>query len=169
MATERIQALIADDYTADLGERDLDDLRAMRDECHALETSISYYRRLAQGRIEILDAWTQRDGDDASVESLVADLPRILAGEAGRSPNANTRFAEAAPDIVELDFGGRERVVSDETLANLTVLSPDELAQSLADLRAFERELSELRRGLHSSIDEIEHEIATRQAADAVG
>lgn len=167
--TNRIDELLAPDYTAGLDGRSLDELKAMGSECHAVETAVSYYRRLAQGRIEILDAWAARAGDDTSVEALVADLPRILGAEPGRAPATTSRYADAAPEIEAVDFGGREQLVADDTLANLVTLSPDELGSSLQELRKFERDLSTTRRKLHGVIDALEREIATRQAADAVG
>lgn len=141
----------------------------MKAECAEIETSVSYLRRLAQARIEILEAEQSRRDKGGSVEDLIADLPRILAGGDRRSAAANARIA--APDVPILDLhwpDGRETLVDDETLANLPVLGTAELADGLARLRDFERELSELRRSLHGVIDGIEHEIATR-AADAVG
>ena len=52
-------------------------------------------------------------------------------------------------------------------LAVLDSLSDDDLAVAmLIALGDFERELSEYRRDLHRVLDAIEHEIATRAAAD---
>jgi hypothetical protein len=167
--TERIAALLDEGYVTGLESLALDELRAKKAEAAAVETAVSYYRRLAQARIEILEAWSDRE-PEGGVEGLVADLPRILAGAAvARSSAAETRFTEPAPDIEPLDLGGREQLVVDDTLANLPVLSADDVAATLEALRAFERELSEMRRALHAVIDAVELEIATRQAADAAG
>lgn len=170
VATERIETLLADEYLDGLDRLSLDELRTKKADATAVETAVSYYRRLAQGRIEILEAWGEREGG-GGVEALVADLPRILAGASvGRSSAADTRFAEPAPAIEDVDLGGRERLVADDTLANLPALSRDELEATLAELRDFERELSETRRRLHGVIDALELEIARRRAgSDPVG
>ena len=80
-------------YRRALDARSLDDLRAMRSASRS-RLSVSYYRRLAQARMEILDAErpARRGG---SLEDLVADLPRILGADSGpRRPRRSTRVAD---------------------------------------------------------------------------
>jgi hypothetical protein len=142
----------------------------MKAECTEVETAVSYYRRLAQGRIEIIDAEMARRRDGGSVEDLIAKLPEILAGDSGRPNAAQVRVADPEAPIAELTLPGhREELVNDTTLADLPGFDDDQLQQHCEQLRAFERELSEIRRGLHSVLDRIEHEVATRQAAGASG
>lgn len=141
----------------------------MKQECGEVETSVSYLRRLAQARIEILEAEQRRRTSGGSVEDLIADLPRILSSGSARSAAPQSRVA--APDVPILDLrwpDGREQLVADETLANLPVLSDAELGETLERLQGFERDLSGLRRQLHGVIDGIEREIAAR-AAGSVG
>lgn len=165
-ATETLERLLAPAYTADLEARDLDALHEMKAECAEVETAVSYYRRLAQARLEILEAERERRAAGGSVEDLIADLPRILAAGGPRPAAANTRLAEPDTPIAELSWpDGRERLVGDETLANLPVLDDAALAASHDAIAAFERELSEWRRGLHRVLDGIEREIAVRRAA----
>jgi hypothetical protein len=167
--TELIEQLLDPAYTADLSQRDDDELREIKTQCTGVETALSYYRRLAQGRIEILEAWQERRRTGGSLESLVADLPRILAPPASRPGTAQVRLAEPAPDVEPLDLGGREHVVVDDTLADLPSLDDATLALRLEELRTFERDVSELRARLHAVLDGIEREIATRQAAGTIG
>jgi hypothetical protein len=142
----------------------------MKAECAAVETSLSYYRRLAQGRIEILDAEIERRARGGSVEELIAKLPDILAGDGGRSSTTHARIAEPDAPIVELEFtDNRQQLVSDSTLADLPTLDDARLGAIREDLREFEREVSDVRQRLHGVLDGIEHEIATRQAAGASG
>jgi hypothetical protein len=142
----------------------------MKTECAAVETSVSYYRRLAQGRIEILDAEVERRARGGSVEELIAQLPEILGGAGGRSSNTQARIAEPDAPVLELEWrGGREHLVSDTTLANLPALDDAGVAAIRAELVEFERELSDVRKQLHGVLDGIEHEIATRQAAGTAG
>jgi hypothetical protein len=165
-ASGRVASLLAPEFVDGLDRLSLDDLHGRKAEAAEVETAVSYYRRLAQARIEILDAWAHHP--PGGVESLVAELPRILGAETGRSSVVDSRFSEAAPAIDELDLGGRERLVADDTLANLTELDRDELEASLEELREFERDLSSMRRDLHQVIDAVDLEIASRQAADTV-
>ncbi len=89
--TERIQRLIDPAFVVALDARPLDELRAMKAECNDIENALSYGRRLAQARIEILDAEHERRARGGTVEDLVKDLPRILSGESGRSSRPTLR------------------------------------------------------------------------------
>jgi anti-sigma-K factor RsiG len=142
----------------------------MKAECAAVETSLSYYRRLAQGRIEIIDAEVERRARGGSVEELIAKLPDILAGDGGRSSTTQARIAEPEAPILDLEFtDNRQQLVSDSTLADLPALDDARLGTIRDELNEFEREVSDLRHRLHGVLDGIEHEIATRQAAGASG
>ena len=165
-ATQRIQRLVAPEFSSGLGDRDLDALRLMRTECSEVEHSVSYTRRLAQGRLDILTAEQTRRREGGSVHDLVADLPRILGEERGRASASNTRVTTADEPVVDIDWGPQGRLIDDDTLATLADLSDDDLTAVLAALGDFQREMSAYRQGLHRVIDAIEHEIATRAAAD---
>ena len=169
-STERIQELLADDYLAELDARALDDLRAMKAECTDVENALSYLRRLAQARIEILEAESDRRAKGGSVGDLVKDLPRILSAESGRSAIADTRVPPPDAAVVELQWPDqREQLVADTTLANLPLIPDAELATTISRLKDFERELSMLRKGMHGVIDTLEREIAARQVAGTAG
>jgi hypothetical protein len=168
--TERIQRLTDPAFVASLGDRGLDDLRAMKAECNEVENALSYNRRLAQARIEILEAEHDRRERGGSVEDLVKDLPRILSAESGRSSITDTRVPPPDAPALELRWpDGREELIVDTTLAHLPLLPADELESTLARLRDFERELSDLRRAMHVVIDSLEQEIAARQVAGTAG
>jgi hypothetical protein len=170
IATERIQRLIDPAFVAALDTRPVDELRAMKVECNEVENALSYGRRLAQARIEILEAEYERRARGGSVEDLVKDLPRILGADAGRSSVADTRVAPPDSPGLELHWpDGREELIADTTLAHLPLLPADELESTLERLRAFERELSDLRRAIHEVIDTVEREIAGRQVAGTTG
>ena len=62
MANDRIQTLLEPSYAERLDARSTDDLRDMKHECGVIENSVSFYRRLAQGRIEILDGDSEQFG-----------------------------------------------------------------------------------------------------------
>jgi hypothetical protein len=164
--TQRIQRIIAPEFSADLGARDLDSLREMRAECGSVEHAVSYTRRLAQGRFEILTAEQERRVAGTSVGDLVADLPRILGNDRGRATAANARHSVTDEPLVDLEWGERGRLVADDSLVTLDGLTDADLDEMRASLGEFERELSEYRRELHRVLDAIEHEIATRAAAD---
>jgi hypothetical protein len=168
--TERIQRLIDPAFVAALDARPLDELRTMKAECNDIENALSYRRRLAQARIEILEAEHERRARGGTVEDLVKDLPRILSAESGRSSITDTRVAPPDAPSIELHWpDGREQLIADTTLAHLPLIPAEELASTIERLREFERELSDLRAEMHVVIDAVEGEIATRQVAGTTG
>ena len=167
---EQLDRLLDPDFVDALDERTLDQLREMKNECADVENALSYLRRLAQARMEILEAEVSRRERGGTVEDLVADLPRILSAESGRSTIANTRMPPPDAPRTELHWpDGREQLVADTTLANLPVISREELDATLGRLREFEQELSDFRRQMHGVIDALEREIAARQVAGTAG
>ncbi len=166
----RIDRILADGYTADIDARSLDDLRVMERECLEVETEISYVRRLAQARIDIIEAESGRRKSGGSLSDLIASLPTILADESGRGGQANTRAQSllAPADGIEWNRG-LERLVDDATLANLPTLSDEELAATLVQLRELEHDSSQRRRSLHEVIDTVSHAVARRLVPDSAG
>ena len=171
MITERVRRLLEPAYAEGLDSRALDELRTMHADCAEAELALSYFRRLAQARMEILEAERARRERGGSVEELVADLPRILSAESGRSSIATTRGAPATdPPTIELHWPDqRENLVVDTTLAHLPVLSLDELTATIGALHDFERELSDLRTQMHQVIDLIDRVIVDRRVAGTAG
>jgi hypothetical protein len=139
--------------------------------CAEAELALSYYRRLAQARVEILEAERARRERGGSIEELVADLPRILGAESGRSTIANTRSApQTDPPAIELHWPDhRENLVVDSSLAHLPALDLDELVQTIEALHEFEHELSDLRAQLHHVIDALDRVIVGRRVAGTAG
>ncbi len=165
----RIAALTAPGVTDGLARRDDAALRAVKDEACAVENAVSYLRRLAQARIEILDAERGRRREGGSVADLIERLPDILAGRGERLAPGSARLVEPDGAIVELHWpDAREQLVTDDaSLASLPTLSDDDLESTVARLTGFERELSDDRKRLHDVIQAVERELATRAAAGA--
>ncbi len=143
----------------------------MHEECSQAELALSYYRRLAQARMEILEAEALRRERGGSVEELINDLPNILGAESSRSTIATTRGAPT-PDTPTLELhwpDGREQLVVDTTLAHLPAISDVELTDTITRLREFESELSDLRGQLHLVIDAIDRVLVERRVAGTAG
>jgi hypothetical protein len=148
-------------YLDGIDARSVDDVRAMHAECLELETEVSYVRRLAQARIDIVEAELDRRASGGSLEDLINDLPNILADPGPRAAPASSRLplklapdeeSEWAPDLEE----------TDTLLANLPSLSEDELRDAVEQLRTLERDVSDERRALFGVIDRIDQDLATR-------
>src|SRR3954467_313585 len=110
----RIDRVLGPEYLADLDRRSLDELRDMDQECGEIESELSYVRRLAQARIDIIQAEVDRRASGGSVGDLVESLSKILADDTPRPDPATTRFADPLTAASEINFNrGLERLISD--------------------------------------------------------
>ncbi len=158
--------MLAPEYVDGLADLPDDDLQAMHEECMELETEVSYVRRLAQARIEILVAERERRATGGSVADLIAALPRILADSGPRPEPAASRLSRHLAPAPAIQWTrGREPLIVDDTLANLPTLADEALERTLGELRELEREVSERRRELHGVIDGLESELARRRVS----
>src|SRR5262245_34974030 len=124
----RLDRILEDGYLDSLGERSVDELRGMRQECAEIETEVSYVRRLAQARIDILQAEVERRAAGGSLGDLIDALPQILADSGDRSDASATRLTNPlAPSMGNKWNRGLERLISDATLVNLPSLGDDEV------------------------------------------
>jgi hypothetical protein len=153
-------------YLADLEDLSLTDLRAKRQECAELETDLSYLRRLAQARLDLIVAESERRHlglSEPAPEALVEQLPQILsehlhAAGLGRLP---TFFAPA--EGTQLSLAARvEQVLPPDKLESLGTLSSTELNDLLTSLSDLERDVSAERRTLHDIQDRLQEELVRR-------
>ncbi|HEX4775904.1 MAG TPA: aerial mycelium formation protein [Acidimicrobiia bacterium] len=159
----RIDRILDPAYVAELGARPVEDLRTMRDECVDVETEVSYVRRLAQARLDIIAAEIERRASGGSLGSLIDALPRILSDSGERGSPATSHMPKHLAPAMDIEWTrGLEPLVTDATLANLPTLSDDELRETTERLRTLEADVSATRRSLHRVIDAIEHELAAR-------
>jgi hypothetical protein len=150
--------------------KSLDDIRSMRAECQEAEVALSYLRRLAQGRLDIVQAYLVRPaGDDAGpaeppdLAALVEGLPAILASGPGRPPGPGHMMTVMAPDTEESDLTAElDAVVSSDQIGHLGELSQEQLSSMADGLEEIERRVSTERRGLHQRIDALQAELVSR-------
>lgn len=141
----------------------LDDLRAERARLQAEEDVVSYVRRLAQGRVDVVRAELRRRVQRASgVDSgdVTGELPRVLGAQvaAGSSrPPRDTSVAADHPLVVELDA-----VCDRAGFDDMAGRSDDELAEMIAVLSAWERERSSDRQAFFGRIDALTAELVRR-------
>ena len=160
-AHDRSARVLDPAYVEGLDATSLDDLRVKHAECVELETEVSYVRRLAQARIDILEAEIERRASGGSLEDLIQRLPEILADPGPRGNPASSHLplqlapeqdSEWAPDLER--FGG--------VLTDLPALTEEQLRQASAGLRGRERDVSDQRRALFAVIDRIDASLAAQ-------
>ena len=163
----RLDRVLEPAYLSDLSARPVEEVQAMKAECVDLETEVSFVRRLAQGRMDILEAERERRDTGGSLSDLVADLSRILADDGPRPAPAQAHLPQqmAPSDTIEWTRG-LEPLVGDSTLVRLPDLTDEELADARTQLAELEREVSDARKALHEVLHTLEMELAQRiQAA----
>jgi len=162
-----LDRLFAPDYLDDLQDRSLDDLRAMRNELNRAETTVSYLRRVAQGRIDvvqsILGGSAAKNGDLAAV---VEDLASIIGSGPPRPAGPGRLPARMAPDMEAVDdedlTAEVDAVLGPGHLAELPTMDPARLRSISEQLVELEARISTQRRELHERIDTVQGEIVSR-------
>src|SRR5688572_29148985 len=163
----RLDRVLDPVYLEGLANRDVAELHEMKTECVELETEASFVRRLAQGRIDILDAEIRRRETGRSLDELISNLSQILADSGPRPAPAQAHLPQMLAPSPEIQWTrGLETLVGDATLARLPDLSDDELADVRRQLGELEAEVSNVRKSLHEVLHQLEMELAQRiQAA----
>lgn len=160
-----LDRILADDYLVGLADRPVAELRGLRTECQAIETQLSYLRRLVQGRHDIVTGEIDRrsrGGDRYDVSDLVDRLPEILADRI-HAPGPG----RLTPNMEPGDFSGTLADRLDEISDRVPIETPAEasdeaLAEVASDLSELEHEVSGLRRQLFDRIDTLQAEITRR-------
>ncbi len=158
-----LSRLLTGTYLDGIGERPLEEIRAMRAECQHAEVELSYLRRLVQGRLDIVHAYLDRpEGGAPDLAALVDNLPGILAGPGrpsgpGHLPMLHTPDTEESELTAELDA-----ILDAEAIGTLGELDPAALRDVATGLEALERRISIDRRALHERIDALQAELVER-------
>ncbi|MFQ5522552.1 MAG: hypothetical protein ACE5F5_03120 [Acidimicrobiia bacterium] len=158
----RIDIVLEADYIENLASVDLDELRRRRDTAEDVEAQISYYRRLLQGRMDLLDFELRRRRGEEE-RSLIEALPEILASGMILGSEPNLKHLETLPPLPS-KTGRRliDKIMDDGVLTQLPELSEAEIVEALDRLSQIEHELSNQRRQLHNVIDVLQDEIVAR-------
>lgn len=135
----------------DLSGLSLPELRKYRQWLTTEEDRVSYWRRLAHARIDVLEAESHTEGT-LSIDDLVRVLGDTGSGQTRRAL-IRVKAADPLPDLPEL---------SEMWVTEVDPHDPDQVADAIERVRAAERQLTEYRRALHERIDEATGELITR-------
>ena len=153
-------------YVSGLAEKSTEDLRAMRAECSDLENGVSYVRRLAQGRLDLMVAELGRrdSGSGGDAAGLVAQLADLLSEGGARAAGSGRLTGDLEPpeEVVGPLTERLDGAVGPGAISGVTERDDVGLTAGVAVLRDFESRLSEARRGVHSTVDAINEELAKR-------
>lgn len=151
-------------YLSALADRPIEEVRAMRAECVAAETGLSYLRRMVQGPLDIVRhelARRAEGGGSSDLAAIVADLPDTL-GEQGRPPGVGRLPRTLEPTDVDPELQTALDALVGDGLARVPEMGDDELAELAARLRDFEVLVSDRRQAFFVAIDALQAEIARR-------
>lgn len=157
-APPTLAELTAPDALEGLGQRPLAEVRTLRDACRDEESRLSYRRRLLQGKLDIVRSELAHRSDDPDVpQSLVADLPSILAD----APSDQPREART---VSFYPLAGATEDDADEgpTLAAVPDLDTAALVELVGQLQEQEATVSAARRTLLDNLDRLQTELVGR-------
>ncbi len=138
----------------------LDELRALRASLQHDDDAVSYVRRLAQARLDLIDAEMRRRDRHADPSVITSELPVILGSHLTGGPARPPRPAEDASDhplSIEL-----EQLWAEHGGSDLPSLDDDQLVALRSDLRIFEQVRSKERKALFARIDGLSAELVRR-------
>lgn len=167
--TPELDVVTDPSFLSDLNSREMEELRAIRSRCQSLENSLSYVRRLIQGRVDIVGGELQRrrDGGDAgNTSELIGRLPDILS-EGSRTTGGPgsvrpPHSLEPDPAVTAQLESKLETIIAAEELGGVSDLAESALTKSLVTLNELEDEVSDNRRKLHGVIDTVQAEVTRR-------
>ena len=137
----------------------LAELRALRGKLQNDDDVVSYVRRLAQARLDLVQA-EKRRRLDGGTESLSDELPSILSTHLTGGPPRPPRPAE---DFSNHQLADQLEALSDRASdRDLSSLSEEELVTYADALHEFEQARSHERRELFARIDELSAELVRR-------
>ena len=158
------ERMLLPDYLAGLEDRPIEDVRSMRDECVAVETGLSYLRRMVQGPLDIVsrDLVRRQVGGDPDRAALIDELPGILAD--GPRPSGNGRLSQTLePSALDPELSAElDSLLGGGAIADIMSLDETSLLDLQADLNDFEHRVSELRRQYFTRIDALQAELTRR-------
>ena len=167
----KLEQILNDDYLDGIEASNVAELRSMRDDCSQVETALSYLRRFAQGRLDIVNVELERrraGGDPYDLQDLIAQLPMVLSDRT-RGPGNGHLPMSFSPDQVEGKlFEELASIQVEAHLSNMPEASDAWLVASRESLHAFESKVSVLRRELFDRIDALQDELGRRYRSGEV-
>ncbi len=138
----------------------LDDLRSLRNRLQSEDDEVSYVRRVAQARVDLVRAEQHRRDRGEITDDLSSELRVVLSthltGGSPRPPRPVDNVADNALSD-ELDV-----VCAENGFSRLEDLSASELTQLESQLTAFERRVSDDRRDRYDRLDALSAELVRR-------
>jgi hypothetical protein len=142
---------------SDPSELSLPELRSLRQQLQREDDAVSYARRVAQARLDLVKAETlRRTADSEASDDLRTVLSQHLTGGPARPPRPTEDLSDH-PLAVELD-----ELCADGGLGHIRELDDAQLAELAAAIGEFERRVSSDRRERFDRLDALSAELVRR-------
>lgn len=138
----------------------LEELRALRNELQGEDDVVSYVRRVAQARVDLVRAEIHRRERGEAYEDLSSELRVVLSTHLTGGPPRPPRPVENLDDNELSD--DLDRVCTEHGFSRLGELSEAELENLENELAAFERKVSDDRRARYDRLDALSAELVRR-------
>ncbi len=138
----------------------LDELREMRNQLQNEDDVVSYVRRVAQARLDLVRAELHRRERGESPENLSSELRVVLSSHLTGGPPRPPRPVENLDDHELSDR--LDAVCAQNGFSRLEELLPSELQHLDDQLTSFERQVSDDRRERYERLDALSAELVRR-------
>jgi len=160
---------LAADLLDGLADLPMEEVRARRAACQQLETELSYVRRLAQGRLDIVAAEiTARGAGTRDDRTLVEQLTEALSDRITSSGSGHLPMAMAPGEVDPELLASLDRAAPPSLVSAPASMADDELRQVADAVAAFERDVSARRRAMFDRIDALQEEVVRRYQSGEV-
>lgn len=146
--------------TIDPRSLSLDDLRDMRNQLQSEDDVVSYVRRVAQARLDLVRAEMHRRERGQSHEDLPTELRVVLSSHLTGGASRPPRPVEDLDDNQLSDQ--LDAVCAEHGFSRLEELLPSQLEHLESQLTAFERKVSDDRRERYDRLDALSAELVRR-------
>lgn len=145
---------------ADPRSLSLDELRSLRSRLQDEDDAVSYVRRVAQGRLDLVRAETRRRATGGNADDLSGELRTVLSSQLAAGTARPPRTSEQFVD----DELGREleALCASHGIGRLEALTDAELDRFAEVLTEFERRVSDDRRERFGRLDTLSAELVRR-------
>ena len=145
---------------ADPQSLSLDELRAMRNRLQDEDDVVSYVRRVAQARLDLVRAESHRRERGAAPDDLSSELRVVLSSQlTGGSPRPPRPVEHVAENALSDEL---DALCAERRFGRLEELLPSELAELERALTTFERRVSDDRRARFDRLDALSAELVRR-------
>ena len=146
--------------TTDPAELTLDQLRALRTQLQMEDDVVSYARRVAQARLDLVKSELARRASDHTIAEEVTDvLSQHLTGGPARPPRPPRPTEDLSDDQLSSEL---DQICAEHHYGRVEELNEAELATLATALGTFERRVSLDRRARFDTLDALSAELVRR-------